>query len=124
MSISGAFDAYPQIIKKMQLLNSYFCFFLFQATDRDEAGTVNSQIEFSIKPSTHSSSFSIDPNTGVFTNNGELDREALEPELNGRINLTVIATDKGTPALSSSVSVIINVQVGATTIYVHPAASG
>ncbi|XP_054890595.1 cadherin-related family member 2 isoform X2 [Poeciliopsis prolifica] len=83
--------------------------FRIEATDGDEAGTVNSQIEFSIKPSTHSSSFSIDPNTGVFTNNGELDREALDPKSNGRINLTVIATDKGTPALSSSAFVIINV---------------
>ncbi|XP_032410979.1 cadherin-related family member 2 [Xiphophorus hellerii] len=98
-------DVYREFVVEGEKLQ-----FPIEATDRDEAGTVNSQIEFSIKPSAHSSSFSIDPNTGVFTNNGELDREALEPELNGRINLTVIATDKGTPALSSSVSVIINVQ--------------
>ncbi|XP_007561596.1 cadherin-related family member 2 [Poecilia formosa] len=84
--------------------------FPIEATDGDEAGTENSKIQFSIKPSTHSGSFSIDPNTGVLTNSGELDREALNPESNGRIILTVIATDMGTPALSTSVSVIITVE--------------
>ncbi|KAM4732539.1 cadherin-related family member 2 [Anableps anableps] len=84
--------------------------FKIEATDADEAGTVNSQIAFTIKESTHSGNFSIDETTGVLTNNGELDREALDPVSNGRINLIVIATDKGTPSLSSSVSVIITVE--------------
>ncbi|XP_038126067.1 cadherin-related family member 2 [Cyprinodon tularosa] len=81
-----------------------------EATDGDEIGSVNSEIVFSIKDSPHSAKFTIDPVTGILTNNGALDREALDPAANGRIELTVIATDKGTPALSSSAAVVINVE--------------
>ncbi|XP_072251400.1 cadherin-related family member 2 [Leuresthes tenuis] len=80
------------------------------ATDTDEPNTPNSQIVFSIVEGNHSSNFSIDPETGVLTNTGDLDREALDPELNGRVELTVTATDKGTPPLSTTVPVIINVE--------------
>uniref|UniRef100_A0A8C7ZKM2 Cadherin domain-containing protein n=1 Tax=Oryzias sinensis TaxID=183150 RepID=A0A8C7ZKM2_9TELE len=81
-----------------------------EATDADEPDTVNSQIKFSIKPSIYSTSFTINPDTGVLINSKELDREALDPELNGRIQLTVIATDQGDPKLSSSVPVAISVE--------------
>uniref|UniRef100_A0A3P9IYZ2 Cadherin domain-containing protein n=1 Tax=Oryzias latipes TaxID=8090 RepID=A0A3P9IYZ2_ORYLA len=81
-----------------------------EATDADEPDTVNSQIKFSIKPSIYSTSFSINPDTGILINSKELDREALDPELNGRIQLTVIATDQGDPKLSSSVPVAISVE--------------
>uniref|UniRef100_A0A3Q2U6F5 Cadherin domain-containing protein n=1 Tax=Fundulus heteroclitus TaxID=8078 RepID=A0A3Q2U6F5_FUNHE len=83
--------------------------FPIEATDGDEAGTVNSEIVFSIKESAHSHNFSIDAKTGMLKNSGELDREVLDPKLNGRIELTVFATDKGTPPLNSSVEVVITV---------------
>uniref|UniRef100_A0A3P9Q351 Cadherin domain-containing protein n=2 Tax=Poecilia reticulata TaxID=8081 RepID=A0A3P9Q351_POERE len=98
-------DVYREFVKEGGKLE-----FPIEATDGDEAGTENSKIQFSIKPSEHSGSFSIDPNTGVLTNSGELDREAVDSESNGRINLIVTATDMGTPALSSSVSVVITVE--------------
>ncbi|XP_069026957.1 cadherin-related family member 2 [Embiotoca jacksoni] len=80
------------------------------ATDADEPNTENSQIVFGIVPGNHSNNFTINPNTGVLTNNGELDLEALDPKLNGRIQLNVSATDKGTPSLSTFVTVIVNVE--------------
>ncbi|XP_044062276.1 cadherin-related family member 2 isoform X3 [Siniperca chuatsi] len=81
-----------------------------EATDADDSDTVNSQIVFGIVPSRYSDNFTIDPNTGVLRNKGELDREALDPKLNGRIELNVTATDKGTPSLSTMVTVIINIE--------------
>ncbi|XP_023144481.1 cadherin-related family member 2 [Amphiprion ocellaris] len=81
-----------------------------QATDGDDPDTVNSQIVFAIKPSMYSDLFKIDPKTGVLTNTGVLDREALDPKLNGRIELIVTATDKGDPPRSSSTTVIISVE--------------
>ncbi|TKS72558.1 Cadherin-related family member 2 [Collichthys lucidus] len=76
----------------------------------DDPSTVNSKILFSIEPSKYSNNFTIDPNTGVLRNKGELDREALDPKMNGRIELNVTATDKGTPPLSTTVPVIINIE--------------
>lgn len=73
--------------------------------------TVNSQIVYGIEPSMFSDNFTIDPNSGVLRNRGEVDREALDPKLNGKIELNVTATDKGTPPLSTMVTVIINVEV-------------
>ncbi|XP_041847203.1 cadherin-related family member 2 [Melanotaenia boesemani] len=80
------------------------------ATDADEPNTPNSEIVFSLEPSSYSSIFTIDPNTGMLTNNDELDREALDPKLDGRIVLSVMATDKGRPSLSSTVPVFIDVK--------------
>lgn len=82
-----------------------------QATDDDESNSVNSQIVYGIVPSMYSDNFTIDPDTGVLRNNGEIDREALDPELNGRIELNVTATDSGTPPLSTWVKVIIDIEV-------------
>lgn len=82
-----------------------------QATDADEPNSVNSQIVYGIVPSMYSDNFTIDPDTGVLRNNGEIDREALDPELNGRIELNVTATDNGTPPLSDTVKVTIDIEV-------------
>lgn len=65
---------------------------------------------FGIEPSRYSDNFTINPETGVLTNRGKLDREALDPDLDGRIELNVTATDMGTPQLSTMVPVIINVE--------------
>ncbi|KAK5925335.1 hypothetical protein CgunFtcFv8_017866 [Champsocephalus gunnari] len=81
-----------------------------QATDADESDTQNSQLVFGIEPSRYKDNFTINPETGVLTNRGKLDREALDPDLDGRIELNVTATDKGTPPLSTMVPVIINVE--------------
>ncbi|KAM7417961.1 hypothetical protein PAMA_017551 [Pampus argenteus] len=81
-----------------------------EATDADDPDTENSQIVYAITPSKYSSNFTINPNTGVLKNKGELDREALDPELDGRIELNITATDNGIPPLSSTVKVIINVE--------------
>lgn len=62
-------------------------------------------------PGEYSSNFTIDENTGKITSNGPLDREDIDIKLNGVIKLNVRATDMGTPALSSSVELIINVDV-------------
>ncbi|XP_074530893.1 cadherin-related family member 2-like [Halichoeres trimaculatus] len=80
------------------------------ATDADAPDTENSQIMFSIEESKYSVNFTIDPDTGVLRNSGELDREALDPELDGKIELNITATDKGTPPLSTSVPVTIYVE--------------
>lgn len=82
-----------------------------QATDADDPETENSKIVYGILPGKYSKNFTIDPDTGVLTNTGELDREALDPDLNGRIELNVTATDKGSPPLESVVTVVINLGV-------------
>lgn len=66
---------------------------------------------YGILPGKYSDNFTINPDTGVLTNAGELDREALNPDLDGTIEINVTATDKGIPALSSTVPVIINLEV-------------
>lgn len=66
---------------------------------------------YAIEPSRFSDNFTIDPNTNVLRNVGVLDREALDPELDGIIEVNVTATDKGTPPLSDVVTVIINIEV-------------
>ncbi|XP_026214145.2 cadherin-related family member 2 [Anabas testudineus] len=81
-----------------------------QATDADDPDSVNSQIVYGILPGKYSDNFTINPDTGVLTNAGELDREALNPDLDGTIEINVTATDKGIPALSSTVPVIINLE--------------
>lgn len=59
----------------------------------------------------YSDNFTIDPNNGDLTNSGNLDRELLDSKLQGRVELIVTATDKGTPPLSSNVTVIVNIEV-------------
>ncbi|XP_062281271.1 cadherin-related family member 2 [Scomber scombrus] len=81
-----------------------------EATDADDPDTDNSKIMFKIVPSEYSDNFTIDADTGVLKNKGEIDREAMNPELNGRIKLQIDITDKGTPPLSTVVNVTINVE--------------
>ncbi|KAF3838114.1 hypothetical protein F7725_009882 [Dissostichus mawsoni] len=80
-------DSYQEFVKEGQKFE-----LKIQATDADESDTQNSQLVFGIEPSS------------------TLDREALDPDLDGRIELNVTATDKGTPSLSTMVPVIINVE--------------
>ncbi|XP_077389123.1 cadherin-related family member 2 isoform X2 [Festucalex cinctus] len=98
-------EYYQEFVKEGSQLE-----FQVEATDADEPGTLNSQIMFEILPSKYSNYFIMDPNTGVLKNRAELDREALDAELKGKIELNVTATDKGMPPLSTMVSVIINVE--------------
>ncbi|KAI4819605.1 hypothetical protein KUCAC02_004845 [Chaenocephalus aceratus] len=98
-------DSYQEFVKEGQQFG-----LKIQATDADESDTKNSQLEFGIEPSRYSDNFTINPETGVLTNRGKLDREALDPDLDGRIELNVTATDMGTLALSTMVPVIINVE--------------
>ncbi|XP_069052270.1 cadherin-related family member 2 isoform X1 [Lepisosteus oculatus] len=81
-----------------------------QAFDKDEPGTNNSEIRYRIEPSEFSDNFTINEKTGMLENNGPLDREAIDPSLNGAIKLIVTAYDLGFPSMSSSVNVTINVE--------------
>ncbi|KAL3045106.1 hypothetical protein OYC64_013376 [Pagothenia borchgrevinki] len=98
-------DSYQEFVKEGQTFE-----LKIQATDADESDTQNSQLVFGIKPSRYSDNFTINPETGVLTNRGKLDREALDPDLDGRIELNVTATDNGATPLSAVVPVIINVE--------------
>lgn len=82
----------------------------WQATDADEPETSNSNIRFKIVGN-NSDLFTINPITGELTNNGPLDREAIDRDLNGKIELNVTATDMGIPPLSTWVEVIVDVEV-------------
>ncbi|XP_076993836.1 cadherin-related family member 2 isoform X2 [Tamandua tetradactyla] len=81
-----------------------------QAHDNDEPGTNNSRLQFSLLPSPYSHNFSLDPDTGLLRNRGPLDREAIDPALEGRVMLSVRVSDCGTPALSTEVNVSITVE--------------
>ncbi|XP_051716503.1 cadherin-related family member 2 isoform X2 [Ctenopharyngodon idella] len=81
-----------------------------KAIDNDEPKTPNSEIQYRIENSLFSSNFIIDPDSGLLKNNGQLDREAMDPLLNGVIELIVVASDMGTPSLSSSANVTINIE--------------
>lgn len=94
-----------------------YCFPFGQATDADMPNTLNSQIVYAISPSTYSDNFTIDPNSGVLTNSSNLDREFLDSKLQGRVELIVTATDKGTPPLSSNVTVIVNIEVSIQIVF-------
>lgn len=98
-------DSYREFVKEGGQLE-----LKIEATDADDPDTENSKIVYSIEESKYSDNFTIDPDTGVLRNSGELDREALDPELDGKIELTINATDKGTPPLSDSVLVVIDVE--------------
>ncbi|XP_054572964.1 cadherin-related family member 2 [Eptesicus fuscus] len=81
-----------------------------QAHDEDQPGTNNSRLYFSLLPSPYSHNFSVDPDTGLLRNLGPLDREAIDPALEGRIVLTVRVADCGVPVLSTEVNVTITVE--------------
>ncbi|KAG6941276.1 cadherin related family member 2, partial [Chelydra serpentina] len=81
-----------------------------QAFDNDEPGTNNSRLRFQLEPGAFSANFTLDPDTGVLRSLGALDREAMEPALQGRVVVTVRVHDLGMPQLSSLVNVTITVE--------------
>ncbi|XP_052471325.1 cadherin-related family member 2-like [Carassius gibelio] len=95
------YEAYVQENHKLELK--------VQATDGDNPKKPNSMIQYHIDKSPFSSNFTIDQASGVLQNNGRLDREAMDPALDGVIKLMVIASDMGTPSLSSTANVTINI---------------
>lgn len=74
------------------------------AVDRDEG--VNSEIKYSIYEATDSRPawFDIDPNTGLITT-----RTHVDCDTESMPKLTVVATDGGTPALSSTTIVLVTI---------------
>ncbi|XP_076795110.1 cadherin-related family member 2 isoform X2 [Arvicanthis niloticus] len=81
-----------------------------QAYDNDQPETNNSRLLFNLLPGPFSQNFSIDPDSGLLRNLGPLDREAIDPALEGRIVLTVRVADCGEPSLSTDVNVTITVE--------------
>ncbi|XP_027762821.1 protocadherin-16 [Empidonax traillii] len=81
--------------------------FVLQVTARDKDQGPNGEVRYSIVHGhdTHSSWFAIDPATGIITTAAPLDYEK-DPQP----QLTVLATDRGTPALSSSAVVHVALQ--------------
>ncbi|XP_030069021.1 cadherin-related family member 2 [Microcaecilia unicolor] len=80
------------------------------ASDKDEFNTNNSIVEFEIMPNQFSRNFSIGQESGLLTNTIQLDREAINETLNGKIVLLVRAYDLGTPQLDSFINVTITVE--------------
>ncbi|VDK37636.1 unnamed protein product [Taenia asiatica] len=72
------------------------------AHDPDEG--VNAEITYDLIQSNVQNLFTIDAKTGVFSSNGELDRE-----MNDRHQFLIVAKDSGIPQLSSSITVTIHV---------------
>lgn len=73
------------------------------ASDPDEG--VNAEITYDLIQPNSQNLFTIDPKTGVFSSNGELDRE-----INDRHQFIIIARDSGVPQLSSSITVTVRVE--------------
>ncbi|XP_028816305.1 cadherin-related family member 2 isoform X2 [Denticeps clupeoides] len=84
--------------------------FEVQASDNDEPDTVNSKIQYEIVDSEFQKNFTIDRDTGKIETNGILDREAIDIELKGQIELNVTAYDMGEPRKSTWAMVLIEVQ--------------
>ncbi|XP_026697084.1 protocadherin-16 [Athene cunicularia] len=81
--------------------------FVLQVTARDKDQGPNGEVQYSIVHGrdSHSSWFAIDPATGIITTAAPLDYEK-DPQP----QLTVLATDRGSPALSSSAVVHVALQ--------------
>ncbi|KAK3520549.1 hypothetical protein QTP70_026152 [Hemibagrus guttatus] len=111
-TIEDVNDQTPQFLRNPYEIfireNSVLTYFV-EARDNDEPDTPNSAIKYGIEPGKYRSNFTINENTGEITSKGPLDREGIDVKLNGVITLNVTATDMGTPALSSWVNFIINV---------------
>ncbi|XP_048883521.1 cadherin-related family member 2-like [Brienomyrus brachyistius] len=80
------------------------------ATDGDQTATNNSKIQYRIESSEFSHNFTINIDTGELQNKYQLDREAINPLLNGAIVLNVTATDMGIPPRATCVKVTVNVE--------------
>lgn len=81
-----------------------------QAYDDDQPDTNNSRLLFNLLPGPYSQNFSINPDTGVLRNLEPLDREDIDPALEGQIVLTVRVADCGDPPSSTDVNVTITVE--------------
>ncbi|XP_048383729.2 cadherin-related family member 2-like isoform X2 [Stegostoma tigrinum] len=81
-----------------------------QAFDRDQEGSPNSNIVYSIIKGDPAKHFTINSSTGIISVVKPLDRESMDGSLNGIINLTVQARDCGNPARSSTAQVAIKVE--------------
>ncbi|XP_015274464.1 PREDICTED: protocadherin-16 [Gekko japonicus] len=81
--------------------------FVLQVTARDKDQGPNGEVCYSIMhtPHTHSHWFAIDPATGIVTTASSLDYE-IDPQP----QLTVLATDRGKPSLSSTAVVRVILQ--------------
>ncbi|KAL8191489.1 UNVERIFIED_CONTAM: Protocadherin-16 [Gekko kuhli] len=81
--------------------------FVLQVTARDKDQGPNGEVCYSIlhTPHTHSHWFAIDPATGIVTTASSLDYE-IDPQP----QLTVLATDRGKPSLSSTAVVRVALQ--------------
>ena len=80
-----------------------------QATDRDLPP--NNEITYSIISGDTQANFTINSTTGYMTLAGPINYEAMAPELAGKFTMIVMAKDHGIPPLSSTVTVIVYVQV-------------
>ena len=84
-----------------------------QATDDDEPGTDNSRIKYRIVQASNGlqNKFNINPDSGVISLRNKIDFESLDSALDGRVLVKIEAFDLGTPSLSTSVNVIVQVEV-------------
>ena len=82
--------------------------FVRQAFDIDLGD--NSVISYSITDGNTQNSFTIDSATGEIGLTAPLDYEILPVNMTGTFQLTVMAADSGIPSLSSTTTVIINVE--------------
>lgn len=95
-------------LRPRYLIHNQLC---SQAYDDDQPDTSNSRLLFSLLPGPYSQNFSIDPDTGVLRNLEPLDREDIDPALEGQIVLTVRVADCGEPPRGTEVNVTITVEV-------------
>ncbi|XP_078070012.1 cadherin-related family member 2-like [Mustelus asterias] len=82
----------------------------FQAFDKDQEDSPNSEITYRIVDGASAKYFTINSSTGIISAAQPLDRESMDASSNGIINLTVQATDCGIPAQSSTAQVVIKVE--------------
>ncbi len=80
-------------------------FIISQVVAHDPDEGVNAEITYELIQSPGQPIFSINPKTGVFSSNGDLDREFQD-----RHQFSIVARDSGKPQLSASITVTINVQ--------------
>ena len=77
--------------------------------DKDQG--INSQVTYRLE--SRSQYFEIDPNSGRITTKQLLDPAAVQLH-----RLTVIATDKGTPALSSTGKLFYTISINMRNVYI------
>ncbi|XP_072904204.1 cadherin-related family member 2-like isoform X8 [Hemitrygon akajei] len=99
-------NSYSGFIKENEVKNIV----QVQAFDRDQENSPNSEIAYKIIDGDLTEHFIINCSNGVISVVKPLDRESMDPSLNGVINLIIQAKDGGNPALSSSVQVAITVE--------------